>query len=116
MDPSRFIPLILLTSGPNKGSTPAPQISPVSPAPTTSTPQALAPSAISAAPTQTSAAAQQLSTTKQGQQVVVIDDRKPPQMIPIGGGGGGGQPKVIYVGQTLNTFIKNKLLLDLVYT
>jgi len=80
-----------------------------------STPQALAPSAISAAPTQTSAAAQQLSTTKPGQQMVVIDDRKPPQMIPVGGGGGG-QSQVIYVGQTLNSFIKNKLLLDLVYT
>lgn len=74
------------------------------------TPAQISPSA------QSRTTAQEISTTKPGQQVVVVDDRQAPQMIPVGGGGGGGQPQVIVVGQTLNSFIKNKLLLDLVYT
>jgi len=66
-------------------------------------------------PSQATSTQQIQQASKPGQQMVVIDDRKPPQMIPVGGGGGG-QPQVIVVGQTLNSFIKNKLLLDLVYT
>ncbi len=114
--PSSLSPSQILPQQSLQASSPSAQASSPSAQASSPSAQALPPSAISAAPTQTSAAAQQLSTTKQGQQVVVVDDRKPPQMIPMGGGGGGGQPKVIYVGQTLNTFIKNKLLLDLVYT
>lgn len=53
---------------------------------------------------------------KRGQQIMVVDDRQPsaPQQISSGGGDGGSQP--VPVENTLNSLIKNQILLELAYT
>jgi hypothetical protein len=53
---------------------------------------------------------------KRGQQIMVVDDRQPsaPQQVSSGGGGGGSQQ--ISVEDSLNSLIKNQILLELAYT
>lgn len=74
-------------------------------------------------PAQVSAAPQQrrqqlpgqLTPERRGQEIVLIDDVQPQQpAMPMGGGGGGGIIPIII--NPLNSYIKNKLLLDLAYT
>lgn len=56
----------------------------------------------------------QITPERQGAQIVLIDDVQPQQpQMPSGGGGGGIIPIII---NPLNSYIKNKLLLDLAYT
>jgi hypothetical protein len=52
---------------------------------------------------------------KKGQQIVVVDDRQPsaPQQVSIGGGS---QPQMIPIEDSLNSMIKNQILLELAYT
>ena len=52
---------------------------------------------------------------KKGQEVVVIDDRQPsaPQQVLVGGGS---QPQMIPTESSLNSLIKNQILLELAYT
>lgn len=56
-----------------------------------------------------------ITQNKKGQQVVVVDDRQPPapQQV-ISRGGGGSQPMPIE--DSLNSLIKNQILLELAYT
>lgn len=57
----------------------------------------------------------QLTPERRGQEIVLIDDVQPQQpAMPMGGGGGGGIIPIII--NPLNSYIKNKLLLDLAYT
>jgi len=53
---------------------------------------------------------------RRGQQVVVVDDRQPsaPQQVSSGGGSGGSQS--MPVEDSLNSLIKNQILLELAYT
>lgn len=52
---------------------------------------------------------------KKGQQIVVVDDRQPsaPQQVSVGGGS---QPQMIPIEDSLNSMIKNQILLELAYT
>ena len=52
---------------------------------------------------------------KKGQEVVVIDDRQPsaPQQVSVGSGS---QPQMIPTESSLNSLIKNQILLELAYT
>lgn len=52
---------------------------------------------------------------KRGQQIMVVDDRQPsaPQQVSIGGGS---QPQMIPIEDSLNSMIKNQILLELAYT
>jgi len=56
-----------------------------------------------------------LSNSKKGSQVLVIDDRKAPMVLPVGGSNDQ-MPMIIPIGGDVNSFIKQKLLLDLSYT
>ena len=53
---------------------------------------------------------------KRGQQIMVVDDRQPsaPQQVSSGGGGGGSQQ--MPPEDSLNSLIKNQILLELAYT
>lgn len=57
----------------------------------------------------------EIKTTKKGQKIIVIDDvqQSTPQIVS---GGGSQPPPVIVVQDSLNSFIKSKLFLDLAYT
>ena len=56
-----------------------------------------------------------VAQNKKGQQVVVVDDRQPsaPQQVSSGGGGGS---QSMPVEDSLNSLIKNQILLELAYT
>lgn len=57
----------------------------------------------------------EIKTSKSGQKIIIIDDvqQSEPQMIS---GGGSQPPPIIVVQDSLNSFIKSKLFLDLAYT
>ena len=56
-----------------------------------------------------------ITQNKKGQQVVVVDDRQPPAPQQVSSrGGGGSQPMPIE--DSLNSLIKNQILLELAYT
>ena len=59
-----------------------------------------------------------ISQDKKGQQIMVVDDRQPsaPQQVSSGRGGGGGDSQSIPVDDSLNSLIKNQILLELAYT
>lgn len=57
----------------------------------------------------------ELSKSKKGSQVLVIDDRQAPMVLPVGGSDDQ-MPMIIPIGGDVNSFIKQKLLLDLSYT
>lgn len=57
----------------------------------------------------------QITPERRGQEIVLIDDVQPQQLVmPMGGGGGGGIIPIVI--NPLNSYITNKLLLDLAYT
>jgi hypothetical protein len=75
-----------------------------------------APSAQVSSKTQPGQNVPSVAQDKRGQQIMVVDDRQPsaPQQVSSGGGGGGSQP--IPVEDSLNSLIKNQILLELAYT
>jgi hypothetical protein len=56
-----------------------------------------------------------VSQDRKGQQIMVVDDRQPsaPQQVSSGGGS---QPQMIPTEDSLNSLIKNQILLELAYT
>lgn len=57
-----------------------------------------------------------VAQNKKGQQVVVVDDRQPPAPQKVSSGGGRSQPQMIPFEDSLNSLIKNQILLELAYT
>jgi murein DD-endopeptidase MepM/ murein hydrolase activator NlpD len=53
---------------------------------------------------------------KRGQQIMVVDDRQPPAPQKVSSGGGRSQPQMILFEDSLNSLIKNQILLELAYT
>jgi murein DD-endopeptidase MepM/ murein hydrolase activator NlpD len=107
VDPSRFVPLILLTSGSNKGAVTAPQIAPPAPQ--------LPPAQIAAPAGQ----GQQVSTSpRRGPQIAIVNDIPQQQMQIPQTQSTPSQMMASDVDEksVLNSLIKNHLLLDLSYT
>jgi hypothetical protein len=53
---------------------------------------------------------------KRGQQIMVVDDRQPSAPQQVSSGGGRSQPQTIPFEDSLNSLIKNQILLELAYT
>ena len=53
---------------------------------------------------------------KRGQQIMVVDDRQPSAPQQVSSGGGRSQPQPMPVEDSLNSLIKNQILLELAYT
>jgi hypothetical protein len=53
---------------------------------------------------------------KRGQQIMVVDDRQPSTPQQVSSGGGRSQPQPMPVEDSLNSLIKNQILLELAYT
>jgi len=53
---------------------------------------------------------------KRGQQIMVVDDRQPSAPQRVSSGGGRSQPQTIPFEDSLNSLIKNQILLELAYT
>jgi hypothetical protein len=56
-----------------------------------------------------------ITQNKKGQQVVVVDDRQPPAPQQVSSRGGGGSQSMP-IEDSLNSLIKNQILLELAYT
>ena len=103
-DPSPYVDVIMFTKKPPQGFT--------APAVTT---EKLPSARISAQPQKRQQLPSQLIRERRGPQVVLIDDTPPPiPQIPSAPSSGMMLPMI--TGDPLNSFIKNKLLLDLAYT
>jgi murein DD-endopeptidase MepM/ murein hydrolase activator NlpD len=74
------------------------------------------PAQVATRPTQRQQLPGQLTPERRGAQVVVIDDTPPPSIPQIPSAPSSGMMLPIRTGDSLNSFIKNKLLLDLAYT
>jgi hypothetical protein len=53
---------------------------------------------------------------KKGQQIIIADNPQQPQPQQVSAGGGGSQPQMIPTESSLNSLIKNQILLELAYT
>jgi hypothetical protein len=57
-----------------------------------------------------------VSQNRRGQQILVVDDRQPPIPQQVSAGSGRSQPQPIPAEDSLNSLIKNQILLELAYT
>ena len=57
-----------------------------------------------------------VAQNKKGQQIVIADNPQQPQPQQVSSGGGGSQPQMIPFEDSLNSLIKNQILLELAYT
>jgi hypothetical protein len=57
-----------------------------------------------------------IAQDKRGQQIMVVDDRQPSAPQQVSSGGGRSQPQTIPFEDSLNSLIKNQILLELAYT
>ena len=56
-----------------------------------------------------------VAQNRRGQQIMVVDDRQPSAPQQVSSGGGGSQPQMIPFEDSLNSLIKNQILLELAY-
>jgi hypothetical protein len=57
-----------------------------------------------------------VAQNKRGQQIIIADNPQQPQPQQASAGGGGSQPQMIPTESSLNSLIKNQILLELAYT
>jgi hypothetical protein len=57
-----------------------------------------------------------VAQNKKGQQIIIADNPQQPQPQQVSAGGGGSQPQMIPTESSLNSLIKNQILLELAYT
>ena len=57
-----------------------------------------------------------VAQNKKGQQIVIADNPQQPQPQQVSSGGGGSQPQMTPTESSLNSLIKNQILLELAYT
>ena len=57
-----------------------------------------------------------IAQDKRGQQIMVVDDRQPSAPQQVSSGGGRSQPQPMPIEDSLNSLIKNQILLELAYT
>ena len=57
-----------------------------------------------------------VAQNKKGQQIIIADNPQQPQPQQVSAGGGGSQPQMIPIESSLNSLIKNQILLELAYT
>ena len=53
---------------------------------------------------------------RKGQQIIIADNPQQPQPQQVSAGGGGSQPQMTPTESSLNSLIKNQILLELAYT
>jgi hypothetical protein len=57
-----------------------------------------------------------VAQNRRGQQIIIADNPQQPQPQQVSAGGGGSQPQMIPTESSLNSLIKNQILLELAYT
>ena len=57
-----------------------------------------------------------IAQDKRGQQIMIVDDRQPSAPQQVSSGGGRSQPQPMPIEDSLNSLIKNQILLELAYT